>query len=118
MSKESGETTLSVAEVQALLLSQAAIALGDVIDNPERSLHALAAALDRNANVWVSLKAILSLEGCSLSSDVQANIGRLADYVLVRTNQGAENVGEETVRTFININLQIAEGLLEGIKAQ
>lgn len=118
MSKESEKAAMSVAEVQAFLLSQAAIAMGEVLDSRERSLHSLAAVLDRNANIWLSLKAIVSLDGCSLSSDVRANIGRLADYVLSRTSQGAENVGEETVRTFININLQISEGLLEGVSAR
>lgn len=111
------ESDLSVAEVQALLLSQAAIALGEVIDKPERSLHELAAALDRNANVWVTLKTIVGLEGCSLTPEVRANIGRLADFVLANTAKGAESVSEETVRTFISVNLQISEGLLEGAAA-
>ena len=77
----------------------------------------LAEALDRNAHVWVSFKSLLSLEGCSLTGEVRDNVVTLADFVLGNTAKGAENLSDETIRTFINVNLQISEGLLEGDKA-
>lgn len=111
------ESDLSVAEVQSVLLSQAAIALANAIDAPVRSAQALAEALDRNAHVWVSFKSLLSLDGCSLTGEVRDNVVNLADFVLGNTAKGLENLSDETIRTFINVNLQISEGLLEGDKA-
>lgn len=110
----SDERELSIAEEQALLLAQSAIALGEELSKDKRSLHGLAEVLDRNVQIWVAMKTLVSLDGCSLSPSVCENIGRLADYVVSRTAQGAENVSEQTVRSFIDINLQISEGLLEG----
>jgi|AGTN01.1.fsa_nt_gi Flagellar protein FlaF. len=111
----SEDNELSIAEEQALLLAQAAIALGDEIAKDARSLHTLAELLDRNVQIWLAMKSIVSLEGCSLSAAVRENIGRLADYVVSRTALGVENISEQTIKSFININLQISEGLLEGV---
>lgn len=110
----SEDKELSIAEEQALLLTQAAIALGDELAKEKRSLHSLADILDRNVQIWLAMKSIVSLEGCSLPAAVCENIGRLADYVVSRSALGVENISEQTIKSFININLQISEGLLEG----
>ena len=99
------------------LLSYDLAKLAAALDAPVRSTQDLAEALDRNAHVWVSFKSLLSLDGCSLTGEVRDNVVRLADFVLGNTAKGAENLSDETIRTFINVNLQISEGLLEGDKA-
>lgn len=113
----SDDVSLSVAEEQALLLARAAMAMDGEIAKERRSLHALAETLERNVQIWLALKTIVSLDGCSLSQEVRDNIGRLADFVVARTAQGVETISEETIRSLININLQISEGLLEGTGA-
>lgn len=114
----SDKRELSVAEEQALLLTQAAIAMSNLIEQPHRSLHAMAEVLERNVQIWVALKTITGMDGCSLPAEARANIGRLADFVMSRTTQGVEHISEETLRTFVNVNLQISEGLLEGAGIQ
>jgi flagellar biosynthesis regulator FlaF len=111
----SNDTNLTVAEEQAFQLSQAAIALDQA--KAERSnLSKLAAALERNLEVWVGLKTIVSTDGCLLPDAVKDNLRRLANFVADRTLQGVENMADTTIDALININLQISEGLLEGAK--
>jgi hypothetical protein len=49
---------------------------------------------------------------------VKRNLRRLAQFVADKTLAGLESVTNETIDSFININLQISEGLLEGAKAR
>ncbi len=109
-------TEKTVAEEQAFQLTQAAFALdqarndGTGASGPMR----MAAALERNMGVWLRFKAIVALESCSLSKEVKDNIDRLANYVADKTLQGMDAINDSTIESFISINLQISEGLLEG----
>jgi flagellar biosynthesis regulator FlaF len=111
----SDDTNLSVAEEQAFLLSQAAIAL-DQAKAERGDQGKLVAALERNLEVWVALKTIVSSDDCLLSDAVKDNLRRLAAFVADRTLQGVEAIADSTIDALININLQISEGLLEGAK--
>ncbi|CAA7620755.1 conserved hypothetical protein [Magnetospirillum sp. LM-5] len=111
----SNETNLSVAEEQAFQLSQAAIGL-DQAKAARSNLSGLAVALERNLEVWVALKTIVSSSDCLLPDAVKENLRRLAEFVADRTLQGVDNIADTTIDALININLQISEGLLEGAK--
>lgn len=53
-------------------------------------------------------------QNCTLTADVKANLHKLAEFVADRTLQGVDAITDATLETFINMNLQISEGLLEG----
>lgn len=111
----SDEVELSVAEEQAFQLSQAAIGL-DQAKSDRADKAKLASALERNLEVWVALKVIVSDQACLLPEAVKDNLRRLATFVADRTMQGVDSMADNTIDALININLQISEGLLEGAK--
>jgi len=109
------EEDWSLGEEQAFQLSQAAIRLDqarrDKMDNPA----AMVEALNRNVEIWVALRSIVMREDCTLGDEVKQNLTKLAQFVADRTFVGDE-VADNTLDALININLQISEGLLEGLK--
>jgi flagellar biosynthesis regulator FlaF len=113
----SNDIVLSAAEEQAFQLSQAAIALGNAKEDRSDLLQ-LATALELNLEAWVAMKAIVVSDSCLLPKAVKDNIARLAAFVAERTLQGVEAISDNTLDSFININLQISEGLLEGAAAK
>jgi len=113
----SEQPTLSLAEEQAFQLSQAAILLDQARTDREKNVGEFASALKNNLDTWVALCTIISHEDCVLGEEVKRNLRRLAQFVADKTLAGLDSVTNETIDTFININLQISEGLLEGRKA-
>jgi flagellar biosynthesis regulator FlaF len=114
----SQQPSLSLAEEQAFQLSQAAILLDQTRSDRETNIGPFAAALKGNLDTWVALCTVISHEDCMLTEDVKRNLRRLAQFVADKTLAGLESVTNETIDSFININLQISEGLLEGAKAR
>ena len=114
----SEETPLSLAEEQAFQLSQAAILLDQTRGDRDTNVGPFAAALKGNLETWVALCTIIGYDDCSLGEDVKRNLRRLAQFVADKTLAGLETITNETIDSFININLQISEGLLEGNKAR
>ena len=114
----SQQPALSLAEEQAFQLSQAAILLDQTRGERKGDLGPFAVALKGNLDTWVALCTVISHEDCCLSEDVKRNLRRLAQFVADKTLAGLESVTEETIDSFITINLQISEGLLEGAKAK
>lgn len=109
----SNANTLTPAEEQAFRLSEAAIAL-DKAKAERGDTVQLVSALENNLEVWVAMKAVVVNDACLLPKAVKDNIARLAGFVADRTLQGVDVISENTIDSFININLQISEGLLEG----
>ena len=107
----------SVAEEQAYQLSESAIRMDLArvkrADNP----LILMDALNRNIEVWLKLRTIIMRKDCPLPVDTSKNLVKLSQFVVERTITGAEDMSESTLDALININLQIAEGLLEGLRA-
>jgi flagellar biosynthesis regulator FlaF len=107
----------SVAEEQAYQLSESAIRMDLArvkrADNP----LILMDALNRNIEVWLKLRTIIMRKDCPLPEDTSKNLVKLSQFVVERTITGAEDMSESTLDALININLQIAEGLLEGLNA-
>lgn len=113
----SQQTSLSLAEEQAFQLSQAAIQLDQARGERDKNIGPFAAALKGNLDTWVALCTIISHADCTLSDDVKRNLRRLAQFVADKTLAGVDTISNETIDSFININLQISEGLLEGAKS-
>ena len=76
---------------------------------------ALTAALDENLRLWVWVRTVLEKEGSTFSKDLSSKLLQLSDFVVKKTFEYSQNPTSETLDSFININLQISEGLLESI---
>ena len=71
-------------------------------------------ALNDNLELWVALRTFVMKGWGSISKEVSDNLLSLANFIAEKTLHSSEGLSESTVRTMININLQISEGLLEG----
>jgi len=107
----------SVAEEQAYQLSEAAIRLDIARTRRGENPLILVDALNRNVEIWLRLRTIVMRKDCPLPTDTSSNLVKLSRFVVERTITGAEDVSNSTLDALININLQIAEGLLEGVKS-
>ena len=104
---------LSAQEEDAYGLSEVAV----LLDQARADAGKLAAALDRNMEVWVAIRAAVTQEGNALANETRDNLVKLSQFVTdTILNQGVE-MPAQVLDTLININLQIAEGLLEGSRA-
>lgn len=105
---------LSFVEEQAFQLSRCAIAIDAAREKNEQV--ALVAALNDNLEAWVALRSVVMKPECTLSVETKDNLKRLSEFVAGKTFEGIENLSDEGVRSLVNINLQICEGLLEGVR--
>ena len=108
-------SSLTLPEQEALGLAEAAIGLDQARTSENRN-EALAAALNHNLEVWVAIRSIAQSPGSPLPPNVRANLIRLSDFVAHTTFANGAAIGDSALNTLININLQLAEGLLEGQK--
>lgn len=117
MAAEIGDVaSLSLPEQEALSLAEAAIALDRARSGPDRGTE-LVAALNHNLEVWVAIRSLARSEGSHLPPNIKANLIRLSEFVAHTTFTSGATIGDQALNTLININMQLAEGLLEGQKA-
>jgi len=110
----SDEPTVSLPEVEAQSLAEAALLLDHAREN--RDPGRLAAALDNNLHVWTAIRTIAAHPDATLTESARGNLLRLSDFVATRTLSNGVAIPDETLNTLINVNLQISEGLLDGAK--
>lgn len=108
---------LGVAEEQALALSRGALLLDQARQKAQNG-GLLTSALNENLEVWVAIKTVAERTDSGLSEGVRENLIRLSNYVADTTFRSVEEMSEQAIDTLININLQISEGLLEGLSSQ
>lgn len=108
------DVTLSLPEECAFHLSRTAIALDKARE--AKSANDLALALRENMDVWMAIRSFASRPDCLLPKDAVANLDRLGRYVSERTLAEGTQMPADVVSSLVNINLQISEGLLEGIR--
>lgn len=108
---------LTGVEREAFYLSEAAIMLDRARANG-RDEKALAEALLNNIEVWTAVRASVGKWGHGQSEEVKGNLLRLADFVTGTIMANRTSIVDSTLDSLININLQIAEGLLEGLANQ
>lgn len=100
---------LSSNEEGAFGLSKAAVMLDQARDEQGR----LAAALDNNMEVWVAIRTLVNQKDNPLPDETKQNLMKLSQFVTQTTMAQGVEMPPEVLDTFININLQISEGLLE-----
>ena len=105
---------LSVVEQDAFALTQAGILMDQAREDPKE----LAAALDHNIEVWIAIRVMVTnrYNDNPLPQLVRENLVRLSDYVAGTTFKHGVKMPDHILATLININFQIAQGLLEGEK--
>jgi flagellar biosynthesis activator protein FlaF len=119
-----GYEDMSLAETQAFRLTQCALALdrakpdGNVTSDAPASNtpgKALAMALLDNLETWVAIKTFTESDECALDEMTRNNMARLCAYVFDKTFAFRDGVRPEVLNSLVNLNFQIAEGLLEGM---
>jgi|TARA_B100000315_G_C14340444_1_gene479332 flagellar biosynthesis regulator FlaF len=108
---------LSLAEEQAFQLSRCAIALDQARQNRAKEPEELTNALNENLQVWVAIRSFAMREDSGFSDEIKENLTKLSKFVAEKTFDSPEGISEQTMDTLINVNLQISEGLLEGVRA-
>ncbi len=106
---------LTIIEKQAFSLAQAAIRL-DQARTDNSGDNRLVQALENNLQLWVEVGTLVRSPESQLATNVRDNILKLRDFIAHMTMQHGINIPETTLNTLININFQISEGLLEGVK--
>jgi flagellar protein FlaF len=104
---------MSVREKDAYALTQAAVGL-DLARGKEADL---AAALEHNLELWVAIRTLVTSPGNALPAVIRQNLVQLSGFVAGTTLNDGVTIPESRLNTLININLQIAEGLLQRIQA-
>jgi flagellar biosynthesis regulator FlaF len=102
---------LSLAEEDALALTQAALEVSRAHESKDDKR--LAAALDRNMQLWVGIRTMVSASNNPLPMAIKDNLVRLASFVAQKTFEMQNGASAKTIEALVNTNLQIAEGLLE-----
>lgn len=109
MSQAFDTDTLTSEEQDAFGLVEAAITL----DQSRGDKARLAAALERNLQLWVAIRTLVSQAGIGLPEAVKGNLKRLSEFVAETTLKKGVDISDNTITTLVNVNLQISEGLLE-----
>lgn len=110
----SDESTVSLPELEAENLAEAALLLDHARENRDAGMLAL--ALDNNLHVWTAIRTIAVRSDATLTDTARSNLLRLSEFVATSTLSTGVKIPDETLNTLINVNLQISEGLLEGAK--
>lgn len=105
---------LTVTEQDAFGLSRAAVMLDQARIKRDQDLTGLVAALNHNLELWIAIRTLVMRPENSLDQDIKGKLLKLSQYVAHKTLEHGEAISDEVVDSFININLQICEGLLDG----
>lgn len=104
-----GLTTL---EEAAFNLSKAAM----MLDQSRDDYGKLAVALEKNMEVWIAIRTMMSQESVQVPKETRQNLVKLSQFVAQTTLAQGVEMPTDILDTFINIDLQISEGLLAGQK--
>ncbi len=102
--------SMSTREKDAFALTEAAVGL----DRARGKAADLAAALEHNLELWVAIRTLVSRPGNALPATIKHNLVQLSGFVTGTTWRDGVAIPDSRLNTLININLQIAEGLLQG----
>ena len=100
-------------EMDAAAFSQAAYVLDQArqkLDDDELGER----ALKYNQLLWSIIQADVAETDNSLPEELKANLMSLSIFVDKQTSKGLNSPSDELYDSLININLNIAEGLMEG----
>jgi flagellar protein FlaF len=106
--------TLSIAEQEAFGLTQAAVVLDQARVSRDKDMAGLVSALDHNLQLWVAIRTLVSRPDSKLPGQIRDNLVKLSNFVADTILAKGAQIDDASINTIININTQIAEGLLEG----
>lgn len=104
---------ISVLETDARTLANAAIGLSSALAAGDT--EALRRALGANLELWLAIRAAIITRNSRLPVEVQDNLARLSQFVETKTALLIEKTDADIVENLVSINLQLSEGLLEGL---
>ncbi|MGE5506649.1 MAG: flagellar biosynthesis regulator FlaF [Actinomycetota bacterium] len=99
------------AQTEAWALVEAARRIHAASQSPD-SIEALKDALRLNWRLWTLFQANLSLEECNVPDDLRQNMLNLCNFVDRQSVEALINPNPTKVQVFIDINRNIANGLL------
>ena len=105
--------TSNLAQQEAYYLAKCGLELSEA--HKSKDDNQMVAALDNNQRLWVMIKTLMKSKTSRLPEETRNNLIKLADYVAqntIKLGQDLNNVDNKMLDSFININRQIAEGLL------
>ena len=105
--------TANLAQQEAYYLAKCGLELSEA--HKSKDDNQMVAALDNNQRLWVMIKTLMKSKTSRLPEETRNNLIKLADYVAqntIKLGQDLNNVDNKMLDSFININRQIAEGLL------
>ena len=100
---------------EAWALLEAARELNLTKDGP---IEAFRVALRRNWRLWTIFQASLLDPECTMPAEVRSNLLGLANFIDRQTAELLANPDPSKIEALVNINRQISEGLLEGMRAK
>lgn len=103
--------SLTLEQQDALALLRAATNISNARALGDKA--ALAKALDENMRLWTGIQTLLKRDGHPLPNEIKSNLLKLAAFVVSKTLLNGCDAKDATLDTLENMNLQIAEGLLE-----
>lgn len=98
-------------EALALVLAADAINAAEETQNADR----IKAALEHNLQLWLAFKALSLSTHSVFPENTRDSIIRLADFVSSECMRMLSGKPTDTLKTIAEINMQIAEGLLEAL---
>lgn len=113
MTDKSSDKLLQAQE-DALALIQSARLLSSARQSADKA--ELAGALDGNLRLWTGIQTLMKNDAQPLPAQIRENLKTLANFVVAKTLEKGLEISPATVQTLENINLQIAEGLLENLE--
>jgi flagellar protein FlaF len=102
---------------EAWALIEAARRMAESVDAPE-GVAAMRDSLRLNWRLWTIFQASLSTEESGVPDDVRSNMLSLCQFVDKYTVEALVGPTARHVETLVNINRNIASGLLAGLQAQ
>jgi flagellar protein FlaF len=110
------EAPVSLAEAQAIRLTECAVAIDLARQSGKGLTSDMAHALHANLEVWVAIRTFADRDDCPLNEQTRKNLIQLSHFVAGKVFASAKELTAQSLDVLININLHIAEGLLEGAK--
>ena len=103
--------TLTNHQKDALALLRSATNISQARQKQDKT--ELTLALDENLQLWTAIQTLVSRKDHPMGTEAKTNLIKLANFVVAKTLKDGCDATEETLDALENMNLQIAEGLLE-----
>ena len=105
------DKTLTISQEDALALLRSATHISQARQAGDKV--GLTIALDENLQLWTAIQTLVSRKDHPLNETAKNNLIKLANFVVAKTIKYGCEACDKTLDTLENMNLQIAEGLLE-----